>query len=435
MSKSAVDVAMVGVAVGPAAIAGIGFAGPYWGAGFTIGAGLATGTIALVSQRYGAEAFGQIGQAVRSSVFVVVFGTIPLVLILWSFPVEFISLLTNDQAAITQGAIYLQLVALGIPFAALNLVGGRILIGADDAWTPMVLRASGAIANIAINAVLIFGLGMGVAGAALGTVISNAAVTAAFAIGLLAGGLPLIGSFPVSVTPRGRYVDLATITDLVKISVPVMGRNLIWTGARFPLLALLALFGSHVVAAYVIAERIWGLMNTPGWGFGLATSSLVGQSLGEGQDGIAERYGHEIMQMSVLTYAIGAGFVFMFADPIVGLFVDEATAASETLPLAIALTQAACIAVVFRGINGAYAGALDASGDTTWPFYSYLVGMFGFTIPVVYLGATTSLGLWGLYLSFLGQSLIPAIIVYYRFSTGKWKVISEQYRPGTTVAD
>ncbi len=429
MSKSAVDVAMVGIAVGPAAIAGIGFAGPFWGIAFVVGGGLATGTIALVSQRYGAEAFDQLGQAVRSSFITVVVGTLPLVVLLWTFPTELVSLLTDDTEAIEQGAAYLQIVALGIPFGALNLIGGRVLIGADDAWTPMVLRAGGAVANIGLNAVLIFGFGMGVVGAALGTALANLVVTVAFAAGLLAGGLPGVGAFPVTVSPRGKYVHLETIRDLVKISVPVMGRNSVWTGARFPLFAFLALFGSHVVAAYVIAERVWGLMNTPGWGFGLATSSLVGQSLGDGNVPEAERYSHDIARVSVTTYAVAAGIVFAFAEPIVHLFVDDPETAAETIPVAVALVHASCIAVIARGITGTYAGALDAAGDTTWTFYAYVVGMFGFTIPVVYLGATTALGLWGLYLSFFGQSLIPALVNYYRFSTGKWKAISEQYRP------
>lgn len=434
MSKSAVDVAMVGIAVGPAAIAGVGFAGPYWGAGFTIGAGLATGTIALVSQRYGAEAYDQLGQAVRSSVFVVVIITVPLVFILWTFPTTLIGFLTDDPAAISQGAAYLQVVALGVPFAGLNLVGGRILIGADDAWTPMVLRASGAVANIGINAVLIFGLGMGVVGAALGTVLANFGVTIAFVIGLLAGRLPWVGEFPLVVSARGTYLHIETIVDLIKISTPVIGRNLVWTGARFPMLAFLAFFGSNVVAAYVISRRIWGLMNTPGWGFGLATSSLVGQSLGEGDENTAERYGHEIMRISFLTYGVAAVFVLFFAEPIVRLFVDDPTTAADTIAVAVPLVYAACVAVIFRGIGGTYAGALDASGDTTWPFYGRIVGMFGFAIPLVYLGATTPLGLWGVYLSFFGQSLVPAIINYYRFSTGKWKAISQQYRPDVAAS-
>jgi Na+-driven multidrug efflux pump len=53
----------------------------------------------------------------------------------------------------------------------------------------------------------------------------------------------------------------------------------------------------------------------------------------------------------------------------------------------------------------------------------------------VYLGATTSLGLWGLYLAYFAQTVVPAGINYYRFSTGKWKAISRAYRPDSAVGD
>jgi Na+-driven multidrug efflux pump len=81
------------------------------------------------------------------------------------------------------------------------------------------------------------------------------------------------------------------------------------------------------------------------------------------------------------------------------------------------------------------AGALDASGDTRWTFYSKALGMIGGSIPLAYLGATTSLGLWGLYLGFLAETLVPAAINYWRFDTGKWKAISRGYRPGSTAGD
>lgn len=432
-SKTAIDIAMVGITVGPAAVAGIGFAGPYWALAFTVGGGIATGAIALVSQRFGAEAYDQIGQAVRTSSLLVVAATVPITVVLALFPAELIGLLTGDQAAIDQGAAYLQIVAFGVPFAGLNLIGGRVLIGADDAWTPMVLRAGGAVANISLNTVLIFGLQLGVVGAALGTVLSNALVATAFTVGLAVGRLPGLTAFPVSISFRGPYVDQETIRDVVAISTPAVGRRAVWTGARFPLLAFIALFGSHVVAAYVISRQIWGLMNTPGWGFGLSASSLVGQSIGEGEIGTAEQYAHEITRISVVTYALAASFVFVFADPIVVLFIDDPT--GDTAPVAVALTRAASIAVIARGIGGTYAGALDATGDTSWPFYGRVVGMFGVALPVTYLGTTTQLGLYGLYLSYFGMSVVPAVVNYYRFSTGQWKLISQQYGVESSTAN
>ena len=443
MSKNAVDVAMVGIAVGSAAIAGVGFASPFWGLAFSVGGGIAGGTIALVSQRYGAEAFEQLGQAVRSSTLLVVVISLPITAFFWTYAHELISLLTNDPEAIELGAAYLRVVSLGIPFAGLNLIGSRVFVGMDDAWTPMVVRAGGAVANIFLNAVLIFGLDMGVVGAALGTVLANVVVTSTFAFALVTGRLPGVTSVPVAIDPFGTYVDSETVHDLITIGLPVIGRNLVWTVAEFPMLAIVDIFGRDTVAAYVIARRIWGLMNTPGWGFGLAASSLVGQELGTGKEETAERYGREIVRFSVAVYLVSAGIVFVFAEPITLLFTDDPT--EPAIPIAVTLVYAACIAVVLQGIAGGAAGALDASGDTRWPFYSQFLGMFCVAIPLAYVGAVAvtipyvgtlpSIGLWGLYLAFIAETAVPAAINYYRFSSGKWKRISRSYRPETTVGD
>ncbi len=433
MSKSAVDVAMVGVTVGTAAVAGVGFASPFYGLAFAIGGGVAGGTIALVSQRYGAEAYEELSLVVRSSTLLVLIISIPVSVIFWVFPHELISLLSDNSQAIAYGAEYLKIVGLAVPFAGLNLVGGRALIGADDAYTAMQVRASGALINIALNSVFIFGFGWGVTGAALGTVCSNVAVTLTFVIGITQGRFPGMGRFPIQVTPLGTYVDPATLRSLVSIGAPVGGRNLVWVVAEFPMLGILDMFGESTVAAFVIARRIWGIMNTPGWGFGLAASSLVGQSLGRNDEETAAEYGREIIQFAVATYAVSAVLIAIFADSLVLLFAESA--ASPEVPIAITLVYAACVAVIFQGIAGASSGALDASGDTRIPFASQTLGMFGGSIPLAYLGATTGLGYWGLYLAFIAETGVPAIINYARFRTGKWKAISKAYRPTTTVED
>ncbi|SDR09717.1 putative efflux protein, MATE family [Halopelagius longus] len=433
MSVGVVDVAMVGIAVGPTAIAGMGFAGPYWGMSFAIGSGMAAGTIALVSQRYGASAHDELAQVVRSSAFLVTAIALPFTALFWAFPNELLSVLSDDLAAVEYGAAYLRLLALGVPFAILNQIGSRAFIGVDDAWTPMVVRSGGAVTNIALNAVFVFGLDMGVVGAAVGTVVASVLVTTAFALGLSFGRFPGVGKFPVRVAPFGRYVDRDMFGDLLSIGMPVVGRTSVWTVARFPILASVGMLGPHVVAAYVISRRIWGLMNTPGWGFGLAASSLVGQSLGANDEDDAETYGREITYFTVATYVLAAVVVAAFAEPIVHLFVDDPR--SPAVPVAVGFVYAACVAVVPQGVTASIAGALDATGDTNWPFYGRAIGMFGFAVPLTYLGATTSLGLFGLYLSFLGETVPSTLINYYRFRSGKWKRISRDYRPQTAADD
>ncbi|WP_330631880.1 MATE family efflux transporter [Halocatena halophila] len=433
MSKNAVDVAMVGIALGSTAIAGVGLAGPYWGLAFAVGGGIAAGTIALVSQRFGAEKFHEMGTAIRTSLVLVIALTLPITVIFFAAPQPLLGLLSDDPVVIDFGTRYLRLVGLGIPFAAINLVWSRVFIGIDDAWTPMVLRAGGALSNIAINAIAIFGLGLGVEGAAVGTVLSNILVAGTFFWILVRGGLPGGKELPITLDPFGPYFDSGLGRQLIEIGVPVMGRNGVWTVAEFPMLAIVAWFGPSVMAAYVIARRIWGVMNTPGWGFGLAASSLVGQSLGTGDEATAEAYGREIIRFSVVVYLVSAICVFVFAEPLVQSFVDGTP--TRTIDVGVSLVSVACLAILLQGVSGGAAGLLDASGDTRWTFYSQAVGMFGVSIPLTYLGATTSLGIWGLYLAFLAETAIPAALNYYRFYSNAWKRVSRAYRVDGAVAD
>jgi len=196
------------------------------------------------------------------------------------------------------------------------------------------------------------------------------------------------------------------------------------------------------------------VMNTPGWGFGLASSSLVGQALGRNDESEAEAYGYDIIRFAVATYLVSALLVAAFAGDIVVLFADDPT--DPAIPIARNLVYAACVGVIFQGVAGAAAGPLDASGDTRIPFVSQFLGMFCVSIPLAYLGAAglavpavgipvvgltipavsiPALGLWGLYLAFVAETAVPAAINYWRFRSARWKAISEEYRPEATPAD
>ncbi|WP_226007874.1 MATE family efflux transporter [Natrinema salinisoli] len=441
MSKSAADVAMVGIALGPAAIAGVGFATPFWAIAFGIGGGIAGATISLVSQRYSVQATEELSRAVTTSALVVVAITVPLAVLYWTVPERLISLVGDDRTSLAYGADYLRVVALGVPFAALNLIGSRTLVGADDAWTPMILRASGAVVNIAVNGVLLFVLEWGVVGAAIGTVLANVLVLAAFVTGFAFGRLPLIGEFPVRVRFARPYTTLEDVRNVIDIGTPLVFTNVARRAAQFPMLAIVALFGPNVVAAYVIARRVRDLMDTPGWGFSLASSSLVGQELGTGDEGDADTYGYEVLWFGTAVYLFAATVVLVFAGQVGSLFVDD----PSVQPLVTTFIVVACASVVFRGVSGGATGPLRASGDTHWPFYGQILGLYVFALPVAALGAVavpipfleavTPLGIGALYAALILETLVPAAVTYYRFAAGHWKVISRGYRPDSAPGD
>ncbi|EMA34508.1 MATE family efflux transporter [Haloarcula japonica] len=431
MSKSTVDVAMVGLALGPTAIAGVGFAAPFWELVFALGGGVAGGTIGMVSQRYGADADEELAVTVTTSAAVVLGLTLPLMAAYWVVPSLLVDLVGTGSEAVGYGTRYLRVAALGVPFAALNLIASRTLVGADDAWSPMLLRAGGAVVNIALNAVLIFGFSLGVVGAALGTVIANVLVTTGFAVGLARGGLPIIGAFPVRIPVSRPFVDRGLGRDLAETGAPLVGANLARTGAQFPRLFIVGLFGPGVVSAYVVALRVRALLDTPNWGLSLASSSLVGQALGDDDEGEATVWAQTVLRLSIGVYIVVAATLLPFSRGIARLFVSDPT----VLPLVTVFVAVACASVVFRGVDGGSTGPLRASGDTRWPFYSQLAGMYLFALPLAYLGYVTPLGELALYASLMVETAVPAAVTYYRFRSGTWRVVSRSYRPDTALDD
>ncbi|PSQ95717.1 MAG: MATE family efflux transporter [Bacteroidetes bacterium SW_9_63_38] len=427
MSKATADVAMVGTALGPAAIAGVGYGVPFWTMTFMIGGGIAGGTISLVSQRYGAERHEQIGTAITVSAALALVATLPLVVLFWTFPEPLIRLIGTGDAAIRYGTDYLQIASLAIPFSALNLIASRSLIGADDAWTPMVVRAGGAVLNVAINAVLIFLFDLGVVGAALGTVVGSILSLGLFVWGLGTGRLPLLGPLPIRLRWTAPLWSTTDASHLLRVSTPLVLRKMAQNGGQFPMLAIVGLFGPEVVAAYVIALRVRALMNTPGWGFGLASSSLVGQALGREDDQLAELYAREAFRFTVAAFAAVAVAVFLTATPIVHLFVDTPEALGVTVPI----LRAACVSVLLWGVISGGMGPLRASGDTQWPFYGQILGLLVGALPAAYLGATTALGTWGLYMSLVLETGLPAAVIYYRYASGEWRRIGRAHRSAT----
>lgn len=428
MSQSAADLAMVGTAVGAAAISGLGYAYLYWMLGSTLALGLAGGTISQVSQRYGAEQSDEIGVVIKQSVLLEGLFALPFAVAFATVPAELIGLITSDPSSLQLGAAYLQVMALGVGFEFVNKVASRTLVGADDAWSPMVIRAGGAFVNIGLNGVLIFGLGLGVTGAALGTVVATVFVTATFTWGFLTGSLPLVGQFPVSGDLEPPYWRVPLVKQLFEIAGPLMLTRLAQTLGRFPLLAIVSLFGPGIVAAFVTGRRVRGLIGTPGWGFGLASSSLVGQQLGSGDEAEADAYAWDIFRFSMTVYALLALGAFVFARPIAHLFVSG----PELVGWVTTFVRVAAISVLGAGVNRSTVGPLRTSGDTRWPLYGQLLGLYAFAVPLAYIGAETSLGITALYLALIAETAVPGAVTFYRFRSGKWKIVSRSFRPEVT---
>ena len=211
MSKQTADLAMVGLAIGPPAVAGLAFAGAYWTVGKFVAIGLAGGTVGLVSQNYGGDAADRAATVVKQSVWVALALGVPIVVGYALFADRLIALLSDDPAAVGYGTTYLAIVAPALLFEFLNMIASRTYAGVSDTFTPMVIRAGGGVLNILISGVLIFGAGWGVAGAAVGTAVSTGLVALAFSWGMFGRDYFGRGASPVALSIGGPQLDRKSV--------------------------------------------------------------------------------------------------------------------------------------------------------------------------------------------------------------------------------
>jgi putative MATE family efflux protein len=425
MSKSTVDLAMVGWDVGTAAVAGLAFANAYWQVGKFLGIGLAGGTVSLVSQAYGAENSTRASAAVAVSLVVTLLIASPLALLYATAAPELVAVLGSEPEPLRHAATYLVFVAPGLLFEFPNLIASRTYAGVGDTVTPMLIRAGGALTNIAFSAVLIFGYGLGVAGAAIGTSLATGLVALVFAWGLSGRSYLGRGACPVAVTRDTLGFDgfVPLTRRLLAVSAPLMARRTAEMLVVFPLVAIAATFGPAVVAAYEVARRVRTLTDSFSWGFSIAASTLVGQRLGAGDEADAEVYALAIVRLSATVYVVVAAILVGLSPWVAGAFVSDPAVVGIAAPF----VAAAAVSVVFLGIDGAATGTLLGAGDTGYPFVTSLVGRYACALPLAALGLVTPLGATALLVAMVAETVVPAALNVRRVRSNRWKAIGRAH--------
>jgi len=435
------DFFMVSLALPAAAVAGLEFAFQYFFVGFGLALALSSGTISVVSRFKGAENHDRANFAIKQSLWLAVLIALPLTAVAQLFAAPLVDLLTDDPAAIEQGAIYLRIVTYALVFRFWSMIAARALQGSGDTRTPMYVNLITVPTNIALNAVLIFGLGpfpeLGIAGAAWGTTISESLGALIFFYILVAG------NHDVTLRLGGRQWDTGLAKELVRVSAPLAGSRLVGTFGRFPFLFVLGVLGTPVVAAFAIGRRVIMLAMMPAWGYSTASSTLVGQSLGGGDEAEATAYGWDTTRIALVTQLLIAGVMALFARPIATVFT------AETVELTTEFIRVFALTVGGFSVARSMQGALRGAGDTTWPFYGKILGLVGrlgivalalpagmaFTFFGFSIAPGLGLGVAAAYAAILVDFYVQAGVNTVRFASGKWQIVASRADTGGAPGD
>ena len=317
---------------------------------------------------------------------------------------------------------YLRVIALGLLPQSITFAITASLRGVGLTRLPMIYNLSANLLNVFGNYALIYGkFGMpelGVFGAGLSTMISQyvACAVAMFVIfrSHTAVQLSVHGGWKPSRKWISRILSVGTTSMLEQLLMQI----------GFVIFARqVSGLGTAVFAAHQIGLSVNGLTWMPGQAFGVAATTLVGQSLGAGEKGKARDYIRMIHRMSMFVAVILAVFFLTASQYIVLLYTNDPQVAS---------LSAGVLKLIALGLPGIctqlpVAAGLRGARDTRFPLYASIAGIWIFRVllagPFIY---GFGRGLTGAWMTIVLDQTTRAIVVYARFKTGRWLTLGEK---------
>jgi len=409
------DTLLVGWLRSPAALSAVAMAGFINFILTSLFAAVAVACTSIVARSWGADnplrARAALGQTVLFA-FVCAVALLGLGLPLAG---PFLRLMGLSGEALVLGSYYLQALFWGnlLALPGIVLYGG--MRGTGDTRTPLLITGFMNVVHIGLAYLLVFGglglAGMGVYGAALAILVTNAAA------GLLALLVTWRGRGEFFLRLRDLRPQRSMISEIFLLAGPALGEQVVFRISQLIYMRCVSGLGEIVLAAHQIALSVESLAYMPGWGFGIASTTLSGQYIGAKKPWMAERSVWRTLVFSV-TVLCSIGLLFLLLGRQMATLFGGTPEVVILAGIAIrwsALEQPGL--AVFNVLGGALRGA----GDTKSPMRATFAGVL-VRLAVVYPFAYTfGWGLAGIWLASGLDWIARAIVLLVYYRRGRWK--------------
>jgi putative MATE family efflux protein len=293
-------------------VAALGFA---WTIQFFIissGIGLGIAAAALTSRALGSGARAQARDLAAGALALsfVIQAAIALAATVWRR--EALALAGAEGETLAIASRFLAITLPSMPLMALGMTGGAVLRALGDAWRGMAVTLGAGVVALALDPLFIFGLGLGMDGAALVAVIARA-VVAGLALGFLARAHRMLARPGLAATRRmaRAFLAIAAPATLTQMSTPV-GNAL--------LTLMVAGFGDGAVAGWAVASRLTVLAFGGVYALSGAIGGILGQNWGAGQLGRVRAAYRDALAFGALYTLAAWALLAAGRDVVVALF-------------------------------------------------------------------------------------------------------------------
>ena len=336
--------------------------------------------------------------------------------------------LGGDDAICGGASRYFIIFVAALPILTMNYLAGGMLRSAGNMKVPGLLNVAMCVLDVVFNFFLIFstreislagctftvpGAGLGITGAALGTVLAECVIAGVMMWYLVRRqpDLMLRGE-----EARKSYRPTRTVlARAARIGMPMTAEHIIFCGAQITITVIVAPLGVVAIAANAFAVTAESLCYMPGFGIGEAATTLCGQSYGAGRYGLVKRFCHLTTFLGMLIMSVMAVVMYIAAPQMMRIMtpVDAiADLGAEVLRIEAWAEPMYAASIV------AY-GAFVGVGDTLLPAVMNFGSIWLVRIPLAALMAP-HMGLRGVWIAMCIELVFRGLIFLWRMRTGRW---------------
>lgn len=403
--------------LGEAEIAAVGIANQYFFFFNMVLVGLCAGCGIFIAQFWGKRDVKNIKRIVGIGLMSAI--SISLVFMVAGIyrPTQVIALFNNDHLVLDLGTKYLKIVIFSYLFTGITFVYNFSLRSIGKTTQPMLIGVAALICNAFFNYVLIFGKfgapAMGVAGAALATVIARVVETTLLVLTVYLSKGVLAASFRELVD-----FNLEFFKNSYRTIFPVMLNDICWGLASLVYVVVYGRMGTQAVAAIQICNTISNLFMVVIFGMSSAAAVMIGNSIGAGEEWRSRDYAKRFTMLSVVVGVV-LGLLLALTSPLIlNIFNVSPTVRSSSQIILYIVSVLFSIRVL--GIM-LIVGILRGGGDAKQAFIIEGFTMWFIGVPLTILGAFVfKLPVQFVYALAMAEELSKVIMGLMRLKSGRW---------------
>ena len=263
---------------------------------------------------------------------------------------------------------YSRILFIGLPVVFFFNYCSAMLRAVGDSKTPLIAMAVASVANIVLDLIAVFPLQMGVAGAALATILAQCLSGVICVIKVLR--TPQLQFSKSHLSPRADIIK-----NLLKIGTPAACKNLVIALGGMAVMSVVNTFGTAFIAGFTASNKLYGLLEIAALSYGYAIITYVGQNYGAARFDRIRSGMKSATVLALVTAVVISALMFLFGRPITMLFIssenpEEVLLAGETAYRYLCV-MASCLPILY--MLYLLLSALQGLGDTMRPMVSGMV--------------------------------------------------------------